>query len=246
MGRCAKYYWPVPDNAAFAKLQTLAAAGNLILNGNLAVYNDSSVLNPIVSYGNISRQVSLTSTSNLSAVNFTISGAYLGGPYSETIAGPNNSTVDTVGLYDSVSSISASAGTGVATVSAGSGASGHTAIFRANEHATVDAISAQAIVTSGVGHLTYSFYSSIQSPDFDGDFTINDGARTMYNMIASTQSITLGSHGMLSISATGAGAPTYNLPVYGPVPVKTCWITVTGDLSNPAAAIFYIMQQGIT
>jgi len=245
MGRCVKYYWPEPDTAAFAHLQTLAAAGNLILNGNLATYNSYNVLNPTVSYSNISRQVSLTSASNLSGVNFTISGTYLGHPYSETIAGPNADTVETANVYDSVVSISANAGTGGFTVSAGSGLSGYTAIFRANEHATVDAISAQAIITSGAGHLTYSFYSSIQSPDFDGDFSVNNGSRTMYNMRSDTATNTLGSHGMLAISATGAGAPTYDVPVYGPVPVKTCWISVSGD-ATPASAIFYIMQQGIT
>jgi hypothetical protein len=247
MARSAKFIWPTPDSAAVAQLQTLAAAGNLILNGNLAVYNSNNVLNPFITLFGINRQITLTSASNLSGVNFTITGTYLGASYSETIAGPNADTVSTVGLYNTVTSISASAGTGGDTVSAGTGANGHTGIYRTNEHSTVDSIGAQVIVTSGLGHITYSFFSSIQSIDQqNSDFSINNGCRTIYNMRGVTTSPNIGSHGMLAIDATGAGAPTYDIPVYGPIPIKTCWFTVTGDLSNPASALFYIMQQGLT
>lgn len=81
---------PVPGQRSF------------ILNGNL--------LNPLapnspISLGKIARVISIASTGNVSAVNFTIAGTYNGLTVSQTIAGPNATTVYTTQFFNTVNSI---------------------------------------------------------------------------------------------------------------------------------------------
>src|ERR1019366_7550641 len=61
------------------------------------------------------QQIGLTSTGNLSAVNFTITGTNdYGQAVSEVLAGPNNNTVNSVSNYLTVTAISVSATLGTA------------------------------------------------------------------------------------------------------------------------------------
>jgi hypothetical protein len=109
MSRFLSYTFPAGNATDVCTPQTIGAAGNLILNGNLA--------NPLT--GNISftnkgysRGISITSTSNLTGVNFTISGTQNGVQISTTVAGPNNTIsypVDGNGnqlIFDVITSIS--------------------------------------------------------------------------------------------------------------------------------------------
>lgn len=243
MARSAVFTWPEPDSAAIAALQTKAAAGNLILNGTIRgasnIYD-----NPVITLPGISREITLTSGSNLSGVNFTITGTYLGRTIIETITGPNVNTVSSTNLFHTISSVSASAGTGAFTVSVGTGANGITNPCRMDEHSSVCAISAQVVVTSGTGDISYTFYSSLQ--EIDADFYVTNGFKTIYNMDGSTAQTNIGSHGMLAIEATGSTPPDYNIPVYGQIPVKYCWFTIDGTLADPASLTAIILQQGIT
>lgn len=67
----------------------------------------------------IARAVSLTSTSNLSAINFTIVGFDIYGVrMSQTIAGPNNNTVNTTKCFKYIQSVTPN-GTNAGTVSVG-------------------------------------------------------------------------------------------------------------------------------
>jgi len=103
MSRFLTYTFPAGNPTDICALQTLVGAGNLSLNGNL-VDPTTGILN-FLKYG-YSRQLSLTSGNNLSARNFTINGTQNGVPLSEIIGGPNNNTVYSVQVYDTVTSIS--------------------------------------------------------------------------------------------------------------------------------------------
>jgi VCBS repeat-containing protein len=81
------------NTAAVAALQTTGGAGYLTLTSS-----PYSMLNPAM--------VTLTSTGNISAVNFTIIGTdTTGATITETIAGPNNSTVYFTKVYSTVLSV---------------------------------------------------------------------------------------------------------------------------------------------
>lgn len=239
MANVAQYNWLPQDTAAISALQTTAGAGNLLLNGTLSITGNS-----IVELKGISRQISLTSTANLSALNFTITGTYLGSPQTETLAGPNSNSVETTKFFNTITSVSVNGAVGT-NVSIGTGASGHTNPFKVDEHCTVQALSAQVIVETGGTNLAYTFLSTLQP--FDANFSVNNGFHTMYNMIASTDAITIGSHGTISITATGAGAPTYNIPLYCHLPIKYCWIHIDGTLGagTNGSLLAYILSQGL-
>lgn len=92
---------------AVAASQTLGAAGNLLINGSLASGGVATMA--------AQQLIGLTSTGNLSAVNFTISGTNdAGQTVTEVLAGPNNATVNSVNNYTTVTKIAASAAVGTA------------------------------------------------------------------------------------------------------------------------------------
>lgn len=241
MSRTAVYNWTAPDASAIALAQTVGAGANMVLNGHLA---NIPVVNPIVSFPGVIRTITLTSGANLSGLNFTITGYFLGKITSEVLAGPNANTVESVNNYESIISISPNLTTGVNTVSVGTGPNGMTIPYKVNNQCVTCEVSAHVIVTSGQSHISYTFLSSSQYDD--ANFSLSNGATTMYNMVSQQNAITMGAHGMLLITASGAGAPTYNLPVYAPTPIKWCWVDVTNTIANPGSLLIYITQQGIT
>lgn len=103
MSRSLSYIFPAGNTTDVCALQTLTGAGNLVLNGNLA--------NPITNQVSFiakgySRSVSITSGDDLSARTFTVNGIQNGIIITETITGPNNTTVYGVEVYDVITSIS--------------------------------------------------------------------------------------------------------------------------------------------
>ena len=105
-----------------ALAQTLAGAGDMILNGTGAEVSPTRRMR--LTGSGFARVVTLTSTGNISGVNFTITGTDIrGAALTETIAGPNNNTVSTTGNFYSVTSISANGAVGTNT-SAGIGNTG--------------------------------------------------------------------------------------------------------------------------
>lgn len=240
VSKIAVFNWPTPDSAAIAALQTVGAGASMVLNGTLKQSG-----NPVVTLVGISRKISLTSTADLSGVDFTVTGTYLGKPQSEVITGPNNNTVESATLFNTISSVTASISTGANTVSVGTGSDGHTNLYKYNEHATVCALSAQVIMTAGTpGDITYTFKSTLQEID-DPNFSVSFGRDTMYNMVSAQALTVMGAHGMLTITGTGTTPPDYNIPVYAHVPINYCWISITSDLTSPAGLTAYIIQQGI-
>lgn len=94
----------VDDDGVFQN-QTLGGAGNFTLNGAEVV--SAEWVTPDL----FAKQIGFASTGNISAVNFTIFGYEDRNktiPISETIAGPNNNTVETTNYFYSIQSISAS------------------------------------------------------------------------------------------------------------------------------------------
>lgn len=111
-----------------------------------------------VSFGNVSRRVTLQSISNAAAVQFTITGTYQGSIYSETIAGPNNTTVSTFGLFDSVISVSYNTPFQPFYISVGSGTVGATNWFLSNYNQRDPLTAIQINVT---GTISYTYQSTL-------------------------------------------------------------------------------------
>ena len=101
----------VDDDGVFQN-QTLGGAGNFTLNGAGVVSGEW------VTPDLFAKKIGFASTGNISAVNFTISGYEDRNKtiaISETIAGPNNNTVETTNYFYSIQSISASGAVGTNT-----------------------------------------------------------------------------------------------------------------------------------
>lgn len=129
-----QFVWPAPSTTAIAAAQTLAGAGALALNGPLAWPTNLSPLGTAQMPDSFERKITLTSTGNISGVNFTIVGtSYNGAAVTEVLAGPNNNTVTSVNNYFLVTSITANAAVATAT-SAGTGSTGVTAWVKGNTY----------------------------------------------------------------------------------------------------------------
>lgn len=101
--------------ANLAALQTTAGAGALVLAAGAGV--TAKVVNGQTRYQfDVPRAVSLTSAGNISGVNFTISGYDVyGQPMTQTIAGPNANTVNTLKAFWQIVSIAVSGAVGTNT-----------------------------------------------------------------------------------------------------------------------------------
>ncbi len=156
MARRVVFTWPAANATGVAALQTLVAASSLSINGGLAIpFNGISTPN-FVQFSGISRTISITSTNDLSAVHFTITGTYRNAPQTETRIGPNNATVLTTALFDTVTSVTTDAA--AAAVSIGSGTTGQTHWKNSNFQSTVVNMSIEVVVT---GTITYSFITTL-------------------------------------------------------------------------------------
>lgn len=95
---------PVANGISLSQKPAAGGVQNLVLNGSLVV-NGVAVMD-------VPRGVAITSTGNESALTFTITGTNFAGlPQSETITGPNATTVNSVLYYSTVSKITVSGNT---------------------------------------------------------------------------------------------------------------------------------------
>jgi hypothetical protein len=159
------FNWLAPDTQAVCATQTLAGAGNLTLNGTLS----GTGFNPIVTFEGISRVVSITSTNNLSAVSFTIAGTYRGATVSATRVGPNNTTVQTTQLFDSVTSVSTNAA--AAAVSIGTGTTGRTHWLSADYFQQFPYKTIQTVVAGTINYTFQVTLDDIQTTATPSTFT---------------------------------------------------------------------------
>lgn len=122
------YTFSAASTTLIAAAQTTAGSGSFILNGSGRDQNSPVPRVKLDSGWN--RVVSLTSTGNISAVNFTITGLDVNGnAVSETRAGPNNNTVYTTAFYSVVLTVTVNGAVATAT-SVGSGDTGETQWWR--------------------------------------------------------------------------------------------------------------------
>lgn len=145
------------STTSIALAQTLAAAGPLTINGALAATSSvaSGGIITTNTYANLvapnapQTQVTLTSSGNDSAVNFTITGTdYRGIVVSEVLAGPNADTVTSVNSYATIISVVASAAVSSA-VSAGNAGTGSSPVVVVDKYANPFDVTIS--LTEGVG-----------------------------------------------------------------------------------------------
>lgn len=117
-------------STAICASQTTAGAGPLVINGTLAQnaqqVNTAAGTASYVPFAQLDaqRNVTITSTGNFSATTFTVTGTdQAGNVLSESLAGPNNSTVTTSSNFYTVTSVVASTALGTA-VTVGTAATG--------------------------------------------------------------------------------------------------------------------------
>lgn len=133
----ATYTFVVSGSADICASQTTGAAGALTINGT---YLDQNALGGnsrrAVIPGGFGRPLSLTSTGNLSGINFSFAGTDVyGRTVTETRVGPNNNTVVTTQEFVTVSSVTADAAVGTAVV-VGIGTTGSTRPYTASTNLT--------------------------------------------------------------------------------------------------------------
>lgn len=120
-----QYIFPDASTQDVCLVQDTTGNVNLVINGNLA--NGGIV--PFINNG-YSRQVSFTSTNNLSGATFTITGTQNGVTISEIVTGPNNNTVYSTLIYDVVTTIISSIA--VSGIRVGTGHSGFFTLIKPN------------------------------------------------------------------------------------------------------------------
>lgn len=155
--------YATPSTTSIAALQTLGAAGSLLINGPLSFQagpvNPAGTLN---TYAALSPQgfITLTSANNLSAVNFTITGLdSANNVISEVLAGPNANTVTSVNSYAVVTSITTSAA--VTAVSVGTTNGGNTDFLPLDIYNISPYVGIQTVVS---GTVTYSMTFTDDDP----------------------------------------------------------------------------------
>lgn len=103
--RPTTYTFAAADTAYVCALQTTSGSGSLLINGTGSDKNFPNSFMTLTGSG-FARPISLTSTGNISGVNFTITGTDIrGAALTETIAGPNNNTVHTTASFYTVTSV---------------------------------------------------------------------------------------------------------------------------------------------
>ena len=133
------------STTSVAAAQTLGGAGDMTLAGTAATFAGTNTV----------ALITLTSSGNISGVNFTITGTDANGAVqSETIAGPNANTVSTTKYFATVTQIAASGAVGTNT-SAGNSAETAGVIF-----AGANRVKGAQITTGGtIGDVSFALGS---------------------------------------------------------------------------------------
>lgn len=161
--------------------QLLAQAGNLALDGALAV-------NGIVT-ADVPRNVTLTvATTNQSAINFTIYGRdEFGNPMVETIAGPNANTVQGNKAFKVVTRVAASAAIATNGVSVGFGNKLGLPVFLSNSTFILRELEGGAVAVAGTVVAGVTTTPTATTGDVRGTYTPNstpDGIKAFSLLVA--------------------------------------------------------------
>jgi hypothetical protein len=176
MARQLSYIFPIANNLDVCALQNTGEAANLVLNGNLS----NQVINQVsfIDYG-YSRSISLTSTNNLTAINFTINGIQNGRLISEVLAGPNANTVYSLQIYDKIYSIATNGA--VNQVRAGTGFLGFFPLININiEKGLTNFALSTAKLTPGT--YTTTIYNTLQNIVNNGRTFLNNTPANNFNV----------------------------------------------------------------
>jgi hypothetical protein len=161
MSKPVKFIWPVADTAAVCLTQTNTAGVPLLINGTLAT-TDTSVAT-YAAFPGLERTVSITSGGNLAGVQYTIRGTNgFNRPVSETLAGPNATTVYTVQRFNTVTSVTPNVTTAT-TVRIGTGLTGSTIWYKSDFNRPFSALAVSVLVNAGV--LSYTFTTTLDDPE---------------------------------------------------------------------------------
>ncbi len=216
--------------------QTTTGAQNLVFNGNLSPSNNSSS----VSFSNFgySRQLSITSADDLSLATFTVIGTQNGVLISETITGPNATSVYSVKIYDIINSIAVDRV--VTNVQVGTGYLGFFNLIPIDSTESVldvYALSLGSLLVDGAspqGQVTTTVYSTLD------DISANAPAPDTF------ANIVVGNVGTLTTVKTPAIADIYNYPVPPVTSVPLCTsilIELTGTTDTLGNGIILIFKQ---
>ena len=133
MAQNTVYKWPVVNLQAVCKTQNANAGDELILDGTMAEIGSAEIS---FIRTRVSRSVSITSTDDLSGVNFTVTGMQNGGRVTkDNITGPNNTTIYIDEVFDTITSVSVDGN--VTNVQVGTGTKGFLPLISANPNFSV-------------------------------------------------------------------------------------------------------------
>jgi hypothetical protein len=161
MSQFYEYNWPTPVVNGISLFQTLTANIPLLLNGSY-VNKITGTIN-FIDFGIVPR-ITLNSAANLSAINFLITGYQNGVFISETLTGPNNTTVTSVNCFDTVTQIIPTGTTG-STLQVGVASVGYFPMILLNTAKTnTSSISyALNIVAATANPATYQVFLSLKN-----------------------------------------------------------------------------------
>lgn len=184
------------SNTALAALQTLVGAGNLTLVAST------------VTLPNQGQRPTLTSTGNLSGVNFTFYGTSIGNAqtsFTSTIAGPNNNTVSAGVGFATITRIAADAAVGT-NVSAGYAATGETPTWPCDVRMNPFSIGFAVVVPSaGVTYTVQFTEDDVFVSNYNPDATVWFNHPSMTALVASATANFGKSVTAFRVYGTGAG-----------------------------------------
>ncbi|NDA91639.1 MAG: hypothetical protein EBY20_12240 [Alphaproteobacteria bacterium] len=208
MSQFYEYNWPIPVVNGISLFQTLTANIPLLLNGSY-VNKITGTIN-FIDFGIVPR-ITLNSAANLSGINFLITGYQNGVFISETLTGPNNTTVTSVNCFDTVTQIIPTGTTG-STLQVGVASVGYFPMILLNTAKTnTSSISyALNIVAATANPATYQVFLSLKNnlglgkyddltAAANGNFVASAAAATasaliQYNSLASNLLIKIGTN----------------------------------------------------
>ena len=161
MSQFYQFNWPVPVTDGVAKVQSLNENIPLVLNGSYANQTTGTV--NFAQQFNIVPKITLTSTSDLSAIQFVINGYQNGVFISETLTGPNANTVTSVNCFDIIQSIMPSKAS-VEEITVGNSATGYFPIILLNTaKQNVSTINYALNMIAVTDPATYTMYLSLEN-----------------------------------------------------------------------------------
>lgn len=161
MSQFYEYNWPAPIANGISLFQALTANTPLLLNGSYV--NKTTRIVNFIDFG-IVPKITLNSVVNLSGINFLITGYQNGVFISETLTGPNNTTVTSVNCFDTVTQIIPTGTTG-STLQVGVASVGYFPMILLNTAKTnTSSISyALNIVAATANPATYQVFLSLKN-----------------------------------------------------------------------------------